>query len=463
MTSISRLKAALQRQGIHIERTNNIYRLRTADSEATVLLPDGLPLEEKAVKQLLGFAATRSADGHHGVCKACATPDFHPGGIAPVGAVVATDPEFVIPAAIGTDINCGLRLVSTGLQYETIAPYKDALQSRLTHVLLDNGRNLPVFSRGFAALFDAGPDAFIDLLPREGLWAGIDRTRLLNELAACVSLDSFDSAARYAPEALVGTRELIRDPSLGTQGAGNHFVELQVVDQVLDRHTAYAAGLAKDDVVFMIHTGSRDVGFYVGKRWMDKARAAWPRQMKYPEHGLFGLSGALADEYLIAMGTAARYAWANRMALTEMVRSAIEATLGQSNSRLVVDVPHNVVLREQGLNIHRKGATPAREGELALIPGSMGDFSYVAAGLGHPDWLWSCSHGAGRSVRRQAMRRLATEVAPGSWQCVTLREERRIEEAPHAYKPVGPVIAAQEEAGLIQAAVRLRPWLTFKA
>ncbi|WP_230677710.1 RtcB family protein, partial [Chromobacterium violaceum] len=140
MTSISRLKAALQRQGIHVECTNNIYRLRTANSEATVLLPDSLPLEEKAVKQLLGFAATRSADGNHGVCKACATPDFHPGGIAPVGAVVATDPEFVIPAAIGTDINCGLRLVSTGLQYETIAPHKDALESRLTHVLLDNGR-----------------------------------------------------------------------------------------------------------------------------------------------------------------------------------------------------------------------------------------------------------------------------------------------------------------------------------
>ncbi|AXE36424.1 RtcB family protein [Chromobacterium phragmitis] len=463
MTSLSRLKAALQRQGIHVERTGHVYRLRHAEAEASVLLPDSLPLEEKAVKQLLSFAATHSADGHHGVCKACATPDFHPGGIAPVGAVVATDPEFVIPAAIGTDINCGLRLVSTGLKYDAVAPHKDALLSRLSHALLGNARNLPIFSRGYAALFDSGPDAFIDCLPNEGLWAGVDKNRLQEELSGCISLDSFHSSIRHAPEALVGARELIRDPGLGTQGAGNHFVELQVVDQVLDRQAAYAAGLAKDDVVFMIHTGSRDVGFYVGKRWMDKARAAWPRQMKYPEHGLFGLSGPLADEYLVAMGTAARYAWANRMALTEMVRACFEATLGESNSRLVVDVPHNVVLREQGLNIHRKGATPAREGELALIPGSMGDFSYVAAGLGHPDWLWSCSHGAGRSMRRQAVRRLSAEVSPGSWQCVTLREERRLEEAPHAYKPVGPVISSQEDAGLIRAAVRLRPWLTFKA
>ncbi|MBN0357756.1 RtcB family protein, partial [Pseudomonas aeruginosa] len=97
-------------------------------------------------------------------------------------------------------------------------------------------------------------------------------------------------------------------------------------------------------------------------------------------------------------------------------------------------------------------------------PGSMGDYSYIASGLGHPDWLWSCSHGAGRSIRRQALRALK---GPGDsalpWHCVTLREERRIEEAPGAYKPVGPVIDAQERAGLIRPLARLRPWLTFKA
>ena len=86
-----------------------------------------------------------------------------------------------------------------------------------------------------------------------------------------------------------------------------------------------------------------------------------------------------------------------------------------------------------------------------------------ARGLGHPDWLRSCSHGAGRSVRRQQVRRMAGAPSDGSWQCVTLREERRIEEAPAAYKPIGPVLAAQEQAGLIEAMARLKPWLTFKA
>ncbi|WP_197339337.1 RtcB family protein [Ralstonia solanacearum] len=166
---------------------------------------------------------------------------------------------------------------------------------------------------------------------------------------------------------------------------------------------------------------------------------------------------------MAVMRTAARYAWLNRVVLAERVRKELAELTGETDSTLVADVPHNVVLREAGMNIHRKGATLARAGDLALIPGSMGDASFVATGLGHPDWLWSCSHGAGRSVCRQAVRRLRTEQAPGAWTCVTLREERRVEEAPHAYKPIGPVIQAQEEAGLIRSAVRLGPWITFKA
>lgn len=461
--NISRLKSALKRQGIQVEHQHGVYHLSNEQAQASVLLPAALPLEEKAVHQLLAFASVRSPDAGHGVCKACATPDFHPGSIAPVGTVVATDSGFVIPAAVGTDINCGMRLLTTGLAHTAVEPFKAELIRRLTRVLLENGRNVPVPSKAFKALFDDSPDAFLDSLAADGLWAGVQRDQLHAELAQCVSLSDFDSAARYAPQGMVDGREAIRDPGLGTTGGGNHFVELQIVDEVLDRHAAYAAGLVKGDVVVMIHTGSRDVGFHVGARWMDRARAEWPKGLKHPDSKLYGLSGALAQEYLQAMGTAARYAWANRMVLGEMVRQALDATIGGMRSRLVVDVPHNVVLREQGLNIHRKGATPARAGDLALIPGSMGDFSFVATGLGNADWLWSCSHGAGRSMRRQEVRRTRHETSAGTWQCVTLREERRIEEAPHAYKPIGAVLQAQEEAGLIRSVARLKPWVTFKA
>jgi tRNA-splicing ligase RtcB len=122
------------------------------------------------------------------------------------------------------------------------------------------------------------------------------------------------------------------------------------------------------------------------------------------------------------------------------------------------------VLEEHRLNVHRKGATPAHPGPLALIPGSMGDFSYVVERLGSPQWLWSCSYGAGGSVRRQAVRALRPADDSGlDWHCVALRESRKVEEAPGAYKPIGPVIEAKEQAGLIRPVTRLRPWVTFKA
>lgn len=465
MHNYKRLTRAFARSGITIARHGNTYHVRNEAAQATILLPAALPLEEKAVRQLLNFASVASPDGAHGVCRACATPDFHPGSIAPVGSVVATDPDFVIPAAIGTDINCGIRLITTGLSFTQLAPHKDALIKRLTRSLLDNGRDVPVSTVAFRALFADGPAAFLDSVPDAGIWARSDRARLHEELGRCIGLASFGGAARHAPAAYLSDKHSIfRDPCLGTQGSGNHFLELQVVDEVLDRHAAYEAGLRTGDVVVMIHSGSRDMGFHVGGAWMTRARSEWPAGVQHPESGLFRLACPLAHEYLEAMGVAARYAWANRVVLAELFRNDLEAQVGASSSRLVVDIPHNVVLTEHGMNIHRKGATPAHAGDLALIPGSMGDMSYLATGLGHADWLWSCSHGAGRRMRRQEVRALkGAPAADQTWQCVTLREERRIEEAPQAYKPIGPVIDAQEQAGLIRAAVRLRPWVTFKA
>ena len=111
----------------------------------------------------------------------------------------------------------------------------------------------------------------------------------------------------------------------------------------------------------------------------------------------------------------------------------MDAIFGASGSQLVIDVPHNVVMRENGLNVHRKGATPAHDGDFAQISGSMGDASRLVTGLGNPDWLWTCNHGAGRSVRRQQIRAQTSgdSVAEvkSSWGFVTLLDERRIEES----------------------------------
>ncbi|MEB7209257.1 RtcB family protein [Escherichia coli] len=393
----------------------------------------------------------------------CATPDFHPGNGVPVGAVVASTPDLVIPAAIGTDISCGMRLLTTGLTLEQAEANKDVITQRLTQVLLQNERDVPLSAQAFTALFDGGPADFVSTLPSAGLWTRTNIPRMVQEIDRCIGLNEHNSHSRYAPPALLATdRALLRDPCLGTPGSGNHFIELQVVDSVVDRHVAWQQGLKTGDIVVMIHSGSRDVGFYVGRRWMDRARAEWPAGHKHPQSGLYGLAGGLAEEYLQAMGMAARYAWLNRVTIAEMVRVCFADLFHQDDSHLVVDVPHNIILREHEMNIHRKGATPAHAGALALIPGSMGDYTWLAVGCGNSEWLWSCSHGAGRSQRRQAMRSRATEESTLPWQCVTLREERRLEEAPAAYKDIAPVIEAQQEAGLIQPAVRLRPWLTFK-
>lgn len=466
MSNYQRLQRAFARNGIAVEFRDGVYRVHNEHAQASILLPASLPLEEKAVRQLLEFASVRAPDSERGVCKACATPDFHPGAVAPVGSVVATDADFVIPASIGTDIACSVRLITTGLNLGQLAPHKDALVKRLTHSLLGSGRDVPVTTKAFRALFDEGPHAFLAALARQGLWAGVDHDRLQREVASTLGLDRYTGHSRHVPQAYMSDRHAVfRDPALGTLGSGNHFASFEVVDEVLDRHTAWKAGLRVGDVAIMLHSGSRDLGFYVGHSWMDRAKAQWPAGLKHPESGLYGLQGPLALEYLEAMGAAARYAWANRVVLGELVRQDLEAVVGASDSRLVVDVPHNVVLQENGLNIHRKSATPAHEGALALIPGSMGDASYLATGLGNEDWLWSCSHGAGRAVRRQETRTMRAPVTcqEQTWECVTLREERRVEEAPNAYKPIGPVIGAQEEAGLIRAAVKLRPWVTFKA
>ena len=148
-----------------------------------------------------------------------------------------------------------------------------------------------------------------------------------------------------------------------------------------------------------------------------------------------------------------------------MIRACLQDIFNKDASRLIVDVPHNVISAENGMLIHRKGATPAHAGALALIPGSMGDHSFIVSGLGNPDWLWSCSHGAGRAMRRQAARASSQDQTEQRlpWRCITLREERLREENPTAYKNVQPVMEAQQAAGLLNPIARLRPWITFKA
>lgn len=201
MSTFTRLQKRLSRSGITSHFDNNIYSLQKENTTAKVLLPQLLPLEVKAVEQLLNFASVQVPYSMGKVCAARATPDFYTGTIAPVGTIVATTQDLVIPAAIGTDINCGMRLFSTGLSYEQVNERKTVIIEQLKRKLLQDERNVPVTPNSFQALFDAGIAAWLKELPQQGLWETINFERLLNEIDQISGYDLITANSRYAPEA----------------------------------------------------------------------------------------------------------------------------------------------------------------------------------------------------------------------------------------------------------------------
>lgn len=461
-----RIAKALSSLGIIARREGDVVyveSLRDPRIRARILIPETLPLEARAVEQLLAFAAVAHPAGGE-VLQTCATPDFHPGVTVPVGSVLVTSDDFVVPQAIGTDIACGMRLHVVDLPLARFQERKHELVSLLKGDLLESTRNVPTTPQAMTALFAEGLPAFWRAMQthRQGIFAQLDFSQVRHEAEQLTG--RHPGKPEYAPEHLCDPkRGTLRDPGLATLGSGNHFCEIQQVAEILDRHAAYRLGVRQGQLAVMIHSGSRDVGRYVGQRWADKAKAAWPRHLKYPENGLFGLAGPAADEYLFAMHAAAHYADANRALIAELVRQRLRQVHGSLEMPLVCDIQHNIALREDAGIVHRKGATPAHPGQPLLIPGSMGDYSYLVEGLGNPGFASSASHGAGRAVARAAMAHKREEEEPRAFECITLREQRRIEEAPVAYKPVAPVIQSQIDNGLIKPVAKLAPILTFKA
>jgi tRNA-splicing ligase RtcB len=187
---------------------------------------------------------------------------------------------------------------------------------------------------------------------------------------------------------------------------------------------------------------------------------------------LFPLSNPeLISDYLEAEATAANYGFLNRLLLAELFRLRLRQVYGDIEVPLIADLPHNLTLpsfKSQERWITRKGACPAYQGQPVIIPGSMGTSSYLLMGLGNEDFLSSASHGAGRLHSRFSLSRKGNNYSESDLgligvDCITLREERRIEEAPRAYKPIQPVIEAQVNANMVKVVAIMQPILTFKA
>ncbi|MGJ5630408.1 RtcB family protein [Nostoc sp. CALU 1950] len=497
--NLKRLLRALERQGLDVTYNNCTYSVRLVNSPdapvAEVLLPEDFPVEAKALKQLANLASVRHPSGGC-VCRACATPDFHPGdaGVA-IGSVVETVGQ-VIPGAVGSDINCGMRLHVADLTIDEFLAKRDQFVERMKGDYFFGTRDVTMTAHAMQALFQYGVPGWLDAMLDKptGSVVKSDLQQLAQESERIFLGGSMDGNWKLAPEELVPDTGLVRDGGLATIGGGNHFVEVQRVDKVENRTLAHAWGVREGQLAFMIHSGSRNVGKYIGGMWRDKAKATWQKGLKYPESQIFPLSTyshpELVASYLQAEATAANYAFVNRLLLAELLRLRLREVYKDVEAPLVYDLPHNITLPQledvetlytKSLQskiqnpkskiekwITRKGACPAHLGQPVIIPGSMGAYSYLMVGRGNPAFCNSASHGAGRihsrfDLNRRGASESEAELGLTGVDCITLRQERRIEEAPAAYKPIQSVINVQVQAEMVDVVARLSPVLTFKA
>jgi tRNA-splicing ligase RtcB len=415
-----------------------------------------------------------------------AMPDIHQGYGFPIGGVAAMDWEegVVSPGGVGYDINCGVRLLRTNLT-------KAETQPRLRDVVNQVFRDVPC---GTGSKSDLRVDEKqLDAVLRDGAGWMVEHgyghrrdVEFTEEHGAMEGADP-DKVSQKAKER--------GRPQLGTLGSGNHFLEVQWVEQVFDAAAARAMGLEEDQAVVLVHCGSRGLGHQVCTDYLAEMGAAMKRyNITLPDRQLacVPIQSPEGQAYLAAMCASANFAWANRQAITHFLRESFEKLFGKdARLEVVYDVCHNIAKREKhvwegrkrDVLVHRKGATRAfppghrelpaayREvGQPVLIPGSMGTASWVLVGAeaAMRETFGSVCHGAGRLMSRTAARkgRDAREVQKRlEEQGILVRSETRdgiLEEVPEAYKNVDEVIEVVHAAGLSRKVARLRPMGVIK-
>ena len=437
-----------------------------------------------------------------------AMPDIHQGYGFPIGGVAATDWKtgVVSPGGVGFDINCGVRLLASPLTRSEVEPRLRELVNqmfrdvpcgvgresllRLSHAELDH-----VLASGVRWMVERGygEPADIEFCEARGQMPGADP----------------DKVSKRAKER--------GRPQAGSLGSGNHFIEVQYVQKVYDAEIGQALGLAENQIVILVHTGSRGLGHQVCTDYLAQMGAAMKKyNITLPDRQLACVptQSPEGQDYLAAMNAAANFAWANRQAITHFVRQAFARLFGEGvHLRVIYDVAHNIAKREthivpspswrhsreeeparacpelaEGMTtlrgrerevlVHRKGATRAfppgnpeipdryrSVGQPVLIPGSMGTASWVLVGAqkSMEETFGSVCHGAGRMMSRTAAKR-GRDINQVKQQLeekgIYVRSETRdgiLEEIPEAYKDVDEVVEVVAQAGLARKAARLVP------
>ncbi|MFC1768015.1 RtcB family protein [Candidatus Margulisiibacteriota bacterium] len=414
-----------------------------------------------------------------------AMPDIHLGYGFAIGGVAAFDPDqggIISPGGVGYDINCGVRALRTDLSYDDIKDKVDQITTKIaSEVPSGVGKEGPI---------SLSAKQLDQVLTIGSKWAVKNGYGEEDDVLHTESNGALD----WADPSKVSSHAKERGANqLGTLGSGNHFLEIQRVEEIYDEKAAAVFGLFKDQITIMVHSGSRGLGHQVCSdhiKVMFKALQKYNIQVPDRQLCCTPINSPEGLDYYAAMACAANYAWCNRQLLMHWTRESFSKVLGSSYSKLgiklIYDVAHNIAKKEKHmvggkekeLCVHRKGATrafPAGHPEIpkeykgvgqpVIIPGDMGRYSYMLVGTEQAmkETWGSVCHGAGRMMSRTAaskkfsMEGLLKEL--GSKGIVAKAASKRglVEEAPGAYKDVREVVNIVDQAGLAKKVAKMRP------
>jgi tRNA-splicing ligase RtcB len=418
-----------------------------------------------------------------------AMPDIHWGYGFPIGGVAAFDVEegVISPGGVGYDINCGVRILRTNLKKSDIEKHLEKILDAVFH-------NVPA-GVGKGGIYKVTEKELRDVMLNGARWVvergfGWKEDLERIEEGGAMSGANPDKVSRRAIE-----RGL---PQLGSLGAGNHFLEIQVVERIFDREAAKIIGIEEGTITIMIHTGSRGFGHQICDDYVRQLQNAMSRYgINVPDRQLASVpfKSPEGQAYFGAMVCAANFAWANRQFITHWIRESFEKVLGESAEKLgmqiIYDVAHNIAKVEdhvvdgqvKKVVVHRKGATRAfpkghpqvpavykEIGQPVLIPGDMGTASYILLGTQRAmeETFGSTAHGAGRvlsrseAIRQTRGRNIIEELRRQGILVKVHSMETLSEEVPDAYKDVDVVVDVVHNAGISKKVARMVPIAVIK-
>lgn len=495
-----------------------INKINGFQTNIKLYLSDRVLPEKKSIEELKQFMELESTienlkekeffdNKESKIADVIVTPDFHKGAGIPIGTVMLTK-GFVVPQAMGNDINCGMRLLVTDIEEEKLFENMSKIQKKIRSIFFEGGRDIPMTTTQREAMFQNGLTGILETwkdTKEKGIWKFYlpkEQEEQLKNVQMKGSI--FTKYTRGLEDFIKQSGTLSYDSQIGSIGGGNHFVEVQRIEEIFDGQTANAWGITKGKLLVMIHTGSLMIGHQSGMLARNISKDIYPSLVEHPTNRIYLLPEGNKfskqwDNFWSTISNSANFAFANRMFLGLMLQKVFTETIGENKFSLLYDSPHNFIwkieIEGEVYYLHRKGACSAQSmdkmeetpfayyGEPVMIPGSMGSSSYLMAGSGTRETLWSASHGAGRKLSRgdamhgnnklfeEFIRKYSviTPIDPmrndikGRKDILKKWEEMLRAEAPYAYKDIEQVISVHTQHNMARKVARMTPVFTIKA